>query len=353
MWPFCSANNPWWLLLPLILGFLTGLWAWRKSGFSVDTGSVGGALGSAVGGVTGAVGSAASGVTGAVTGAVSGAADLAGSAVSGVADVAGSAASGAVNLAGSAASGVAGAASTGIGAVAAAGAGAAAAVGAVATTAKAKVSDTASSAKAAVLTGGAAAAAAVGIAAAVGDPDDLLKIKGIGPKLNGVLNNLGITRFDQIAAWTANDVDKVDDHMPDFQGRIVRDEWIPQAKLLSTGQHAEWERIYGTVKVAAGVAGAVALTAIGIPAAVGAADDLLQIKGVGPKLNTLLISLGVTRFDQIAAWGADEIDKVDDHLGTFKNRITRDSWIEQAGLLARGAIAEFEAKFGKLDSENK
>jgi predicted flap endonuclease-1-like 5' DNA nuclease len=79
----------------------------------------------------------------------------------------------------------------------------------------------------------------------------------------------------------------------------------------------------------------------------------LQIKGIGPKLNTLLISLGVTRFDQIAAWGAGEIDKVDDHLGTFKNRITRDSWIEQAGLLARGAIAEFEAKFGKLDSENK
>jgi predicted flap endonuclease-1-like 5' DNA nuclease len=107
--------------------------------------------------------------------------------------------------------------------------------------------------------------------------------------------------------------------------------------------------------LAAGAVGAaaVALTAIGIPAAIGKADDLLQIKGVGPKLNTLLISLGVRRFDQIAAWGAKEIDKVDDHLGTFKNRITRDSWVEQAGLLARGAIAEFEAKFGKLDSENK
>ena len=151
--------------------------------------------------------------------------------------------------------------------------------------------------------------------------------------------------------------DKVDDHLASFKGRIGDEEWIPQAKLLATGQNAEWERIYGTVKKVAGAAaagaGAIALTAIGIPAAVGAADDLLQIKGVGPKLNTLLISLGVTRFDQIAAWGAAEIDKVDDHLGTFKNRITRDSWVEQAGLLARGAIAEFEAKFGKLDSENK
>ena len=200
---------------------------------------------------------------------------------------------------------------------------------------------------------GVAALTAIGIPAAVGAADDLLVIKGIGPKLNGVLNGLGITRFDQIANWSAGDVDKVDDHLGEFKDRIGREEWIPQAKLLAAGNHSEWQRIYGTVaKVAAG-AGAVAMTAIGIPAAVGAADDLLQIKGIGPKLNTLLISLGVTRFDQIAAWGAGEIDKVDDHLGSFKNRITRDSWIEQAGLLAKGMIAEFEAKFGKLDSENK
>jgi predicted flap endonuclease-1-like 5' DNA nuclease len=103
-----------------------------------------------------------------------------------------------------------------------------------------------------------------------------------------------------------------------------------------------------------GLAGAVgALTAIGVPAAVGDPDDLRQIKGIGPKLNSLLISLGVIRFDQIAAWGAAEIEKVDDHLGSFKNRITRDNWVEQADLLAKGMIKEFEAKFGKLDSENK
>jgi predicted flap endonuclease-1-like 5' DNA nuclease len=210
--------------------------------------------------------------------------------------------------------------------------------------------------------GGIAAAAAggagllaIGIPAAVGAADDLLLIKGIGPKLNGVLNGLGITRFDQIANWTAGDVDKVDDHLGQFKDRIGREEWIPQAKLLAAGNMPEWERIYGTAKAAAGAvgAGAVAMLAIGIPAAVGAADDLLQIKGIGPKLNTLLVGLGITRFDQIAAWGAAEIDKVDDHLGSFKNRITRDSWVEQAGLLASGKIAEFEAKFGKLDSENQ
>ena len=199
---------------------------------------------------------------------------------------------------------------------------------------------------------GAIALTAIGIPAAVGDPDDLLKIKGIGPKLNGILNGLGVFRFDQIAKWTKGDVDKVDDHLAEFKNRIGREEWIPQAKLLAKGKHAEWEKLYGTAKAAA-TAAAPALLAIGIPAAVGAADKLLQLKGVGPKLNTLLVGLGITRFDQIAAWGAAEIDKVDDHLGNFKGRIVRDNWVEQAGLLAKGDIAGFEAKYGKLDSENQ
>jgi predicted flap endonuclease-1-like 5' DNA nuclease len=196
---------------------------------------------------------------------------------------------------------------------------------------------------------------AIGIPAAVGAADDLELIKGIGPKLNGVLNDLGVHRFDQIANWTADDVDKVDDHLGAFKDRIGQEEWIPQAKLLAAGNHSEWQRIYGAVGggVAAAATGAAAMTAIGIPAAVGAPDDLSQVKGIGPKLNDLLVGLGVRRFDQIAAWGPSEIAKVDEHLGAFKGRINRDLWIEQAGLLARGAIAEFEAKFGKLDSENQ
>ncbi|MBO9576307.1 MAG: hypothetical protein J7494_11255 [Sphingobium sp.] len=80
----------------------------------------------------------------------------------------------------------------------------------------------------------------------------------------------------------------------------------------------------------------------------GAPDDLRLMKGVGPKLATLLNTLGVTRFDQIAAWSAADIETIDAQLGTFKGRITRDSWVEQAGLLAKGDTAGFEAKFGKL-----
>lgn len=85
-----------------------------------------------------------------------------------------------------------------------------------------------------------------------------------------------------------------------------------------------------------------------IAAAVGAPDDLRQIKGVGPKLNSLLNSLGVTRFDQIAAWGDSDIAEVDGYLGSFKGRISRDNWVDQAGYLAKNDIAGFEAKYGKM-----
>jgi len=85
-----------------------------------------------------------------------------------------------------------------------------------------------------------------------------------------------------------------------------------------------------------------------IPAAVGEPDNLRLIKGVGPKLNTLLISLGVTRFDQIAEWKEAEINEVDQYLDTFAGRITRDAWIDQAKFLAKDDIAGFEKKYGKL-----
>ena len=85
-----------------------------------------------------------------------------------------------------------------------------------------------------------------------------------------------------------------------------------------------------------------------IAAAVGRPDDLRKIKGVGPKLNTLLGDLGVARFDQIAVWGAAEIAEVDGYLGNFKGRIERDNWVDQAGFLAGNDIAGFEAKYGKL-----
>ena len=80
----------------------------------------------------------------------------------------------------------------------------------------------------------------------------------------------------------------------------------------------------------------------------GEVDDLLRLKGVGPKLKTLLIELGVTRYAQIAAWSDTDIATIDTKLGNFRGRPVRDQWIDQARYLAAGDIAGFEAKYGKL-----
>jgi large subunit ribosomal protein L20 len=67
-------------------------------------------------------------------------------------------------------------------------------------------------------------------------------------------------------------------------------------------------------------------------------DDLKQIKGVGPVLETMLHDLNIKTFEQIAAFDADEIALVTAALTKFKDRVTRDNWVDQAKeLLAEGA----------------
>jgi NADH-quinone oxidoreductase subunit E len=67
-------------------------------------------------------------------------------------------------------------------------------------------------------------------------PDDLKQISGIGPKLEQVLNGMGIRTYAQIAAWTADDLARVDDQLK-FGGRISRDDWVGQANglMMSNG----------------------------------------------------------------------------------------------------------------------
>jgi NADH-quinone oxidoreductase subunit E len=68
----------------------------------------------------------------------------------------------------------------------------------------------------------------------------------------------------------------------------------------------------------------------------GSGDDLKLIRGVGPKLEALLHSLGIFHFDQIAVWNSDNLRWVDQHLEGFRGRADRDQWIEQARKLATG-----------------
>ena len=72
-------------------------------------------------------------------------------------------------------------------------------------------------------------------AAREGGADDLKKISGVGPKLEGVLNELGFYHYDQIAKWTEAEIAWVDARLK-FKGRITRDDWIGQASKLAEGK---------------------------------------------------------------------------------------------------------------------
>ncbi|SLN34137.1 NADH-quinone oxidoreductase chain 2 [Falsiruegeria litorea R37] len=79
-------------------------------------------------------------------------------------------------------------------------------------------------------------------AARDGKADDLKMIKGVGPKLEGVLNGIGIFHYDQIAAWTEAEVAWADQNLVGFKGRVSRDDWVAQAKLLATGEETEFAK---------------------------------------------------------------------------------------------------------------
>jgi NADH-quinone oxidoreductase subunit E len=67
-----------------------------------------------------------------------------------------------------------------------------------------------------------------------GKADDLKEIEGIGPAMEKLVNELGFYHFEQIANWSDADVALVDAEMKGFKGRITRDRWVAQAKIIVT-----------------------------------------------------------------------------------------------------------------------
>ncbi|MDJ0514258.1 MAG: hypothetical protein QNJ62_12525 [Methyloceanibacter sp.] len=75
-----------------------------------------------------------------------------------------------------------------------------------------------------------------------GKADNLKKIKGVGPKLEQLCNRLGFWHFDQIANWTDDEVAWVDANLEGFKGRVTRDNWVEQAKLLAEGRKTAFSK---------------------------------------------------------------------------------------------------------------
>ncbi|WP_237219638.1 hypothetical protein [Sphingomonas arenae] len=78
-----------------------------------------------------------------------------------------------------------------------------------------------------------------------GVPDNLQRMKGVGPKLAAMLAGLGYTRFEQIAALSGDDVERIDAQLGAFRGRLQRDRIVEQASYLARGDEVGYERVFG------------------------------------------------------------------------------------------------------------
>jgi len=74
---------------------------------------------------------------------------------------------------------------------------------------------------------------------APGTPDDLKLIVGVGPALERMLYQLGVTNYRQIARWSERDIDEIDAKLAEFPGRIRRDAWVTQARALHQSKYGE------------------------------------------------------------------------------------------------------------------
>ncbi|MGB7405566.1 MAG: hypothetical protein WA906_07755 [Pacificimonas sp.] len=77
------------------------------------------------------------------------------------------------------------------------------------------------------------------------NPDDLSLIKGIGPKMEAMLHDMGVWFFAQIADWTEDEKKMADAKLGNFKGRLDRDKVMEQAKLLAAGRVTEYEARFG------------------------------------------------------------------------------------------------------------
>ena len=183
-----------------------------------------------------------------------------------------------------------------------------------------------------VLTGVTGVTRVFGVASIVMVKDDLQVIKGIGPFIEEKLNALGITTYRQLANMTAKLETQVNEAIEFFPGRVKRDQWVAQAKILlgmdakldekALKQAEELERV-------AQKAEGIDFGVLGVASA-SEADDLQKIKGIGPFIAEKLNALGIYKFSQLANMTSKIEEEVNGAIEFFPGRVKRDEWAKQA-----------------------
>ena len=162
--------------------------------------------------------------------------------------------------------------------------------------------------------------------------DDFIRIHGMTFMLEKRLNALGVTKYEQIANWTAADVARFEQAF-DIKGRIQSEQWVEKARVLANR-------------------GAVKPVDTSLPSGTSASmrpaqqNDLKRIQGITLLLENRLHTLGVTSYEQIANWTAADVEKFG-RMIDVTGRIQREQWIEQARVLASGGETKFSSQMAQ------
>jgi predicted flap endonuclease-1-like 5' DNA nuclease len=164
------------------------------------------------------------------------------------------------------------------------------------------------------------------------EKDDLQAIKGIGPFIEEKLNALGIYTYLQVSKMTSKLETDVNEAIEFFPGRVKRDQWVNQAKILlgedvkldekALKQAEELERV-------AAKAEKIDFATLGVASA-SEKDDLKSIKGIGPFIEEKLNALGIFTFEQVSKMTAKIEEEVNKAIEFFPGRVKRDEWAKQA-----------------------
>ena len=188
--------------------------------------------------------------------------------------------------------------------------------------------------------------------------DNLKLIRGIGPQNEARLNEIGVTRFAQIAAWTKREQREIGERLS-FPGRIERENWVAQAKKLARGKATEYSARPGAGRVRTSSARPAAADGGTPPPTLdapreGGADNLTLIDGVGNAIERKLFRLGVFHFDQMAAWSEAEAVWIGNEIG-FPGRPQRENWVAEARIFAEGGTTEHAERVerGRIKTSRK
>lgn len=162
------------------------------------------------------------------------------------------------------------------------------------------------------------------------EKDDLKMISGIGPFIEERLNALDIFTFRQISKFSDRDIDRINDAIAYFSGRIERDEWVAQAAELVHNKDIRTDLFKRISERKSDIH----YNRIGT-AKQEEADDLTVISGIGGWIMAKLNAIEIYTFRQISNFTQEDIDSVTEAIAFFHGRIERDEWILQAKELVR------------------